>query len=364
MQTIKVRIKSFNPVLDSPYYNYLVSFPPKNVKFYGTGKAETVLSNPSFFKRFFFAKRVMKKAISISNLPNLVFSLQKDADIFQCSHCLLLNDFRWVVDFEDYWAFSVTSSVSSSSIGKSIIAKMLKKNNCRKILPWTVAAKNKLSQAIKTKEILDKCDVVYPAVPTFGKTRSGEIPSMLFIGRYFFQKGGLFFIKAVEKLKKKYDFDATMISFTVPRDIQEKYKNIMKIFKSVDKQTLLKKVYPSTDIFFYPGFSDSFGFALLEAMSFGIPIVTADAFARREIIEDGKNGFVLRTPEGVNEFKLGKKEDLLVAKMVEKISVLIEDENLRKKIGRQNRRAIERGKFSINVRNKKLREIYEGALKY
>jgi len=47
----------------------------------------------------------------------------------------------------------------------------------------------------------------------------------------------------------------------------------------------------------YPGYSDSFGFAFLEAMAFGLPIVTVDGFARREIVEDGKNGFVIERPE-------------------------------------------------------------------
>ena len=35
----------------------------------------------------------------------------------------------------------------------------------------------------------------------------------------------------------------------------------------------LKKIYQKSDIFFYPSFIDTFGFSLLEAMSYGLSIL-------------------------------------------------------------------------------------------
>ena len=42
---------------------------------------------------------------------------------------------------------------------------------------------------------------------------------------------------------------------------------------------------------------------------------------------------------------------------------LIEDESLRKRLGREARETIEKGKFSIDLRNKKLKEIFEDSLR-
>ena len=72
------------------------------------------------------------------------------------------------------------------------------------------------------------------------------------------------------------------------------------------------KMYEKTDIFVYPGYTDTFGFSILEAMSFGIPIVTLDGFARKEIVEDGKTGFLVNNIkeaiESINKvYKIDRK---------------------------------------------------------
>jgi glycosyltransferase involved in cell wall biosynthesis len=58
----------------------------------------------------------------------------------------------------------------------------------------------------------------------------------------------------------------------------------MKLLPLMPQDKLFKEVFPKSDIFVYPGFSDTFGFALTEAISFGVPVVTVDGYSRREII--------------------------------------------------------------------------------
>jgi len=53
------------------------------------------------------------------------------------------------------------------------------------------------------------------------------------------------------------------------------------------------EIFPQSDIFVYPGYSDSFGFALIDALASGTPIVSIDGFARKEIVKEGKIGFVI-----------------------------------------------------------------------
>ncbi|MCD6367942.1 MAG: glycosyltransferase, partial [Candidatus Aenigmarchaeota archaeon] len=110
----------------------------------------------------------------------------------------------------------------------------------------------------------------------------------------------------------------------------------------------------------------TFGFALLEAMSFGLPIVTINTDMTKsvgEIVENGKEGFVIDVKEKLNRYSIHNNERKLINQLVRKTSLLIEDGSLRRKMGRNGIKLIRNGKFSIKQRNKKLKKIYEEALK-
>jgi glycosyltransferase involved in cell wall biosynthesis len=340
---MKVYLKFPWKFIDSPYYANLINYPPRGVDFLGISKQKVgVITTPKLFITF--------------NFSNI--------DLVHCARCLLLNKKPWVVDVEHYWNFSASSKISYSKVGKFLIEKLLKREYCKKILPWTYAAANSVKEVIKDNKVLNKIEVLYPAIPVpkFKRKKSKNI-TLLFIGRYFYPKGGLFVLEAFKRLKQKYDVKCTFISLTIPEQLKLKYGKFIKIYNSVSNDVLFKEIYPSSDIFVYPGFSDTFGFCLLEAMSFSIPIVSVDAFARREIIEDGENGFVIEKPENLNIYSIGKKEEKLIKNIVEKVSLLIEDSSLRKRMGGEGRKLVERESFSIKERNKKLKEIYEMAVK-
>jgi glycosyltransferase involved in cell wall biosynthesis len=363
---MRVKLKFPWRFVDSPYYESLMNNPPKDVEFVGVSKNYIKVIDSS--KLFIFQKKVktfLRKAIEVIKIPNITFTTSPNADLIHCAHCLLLNNLPWVVDVEHYWTFSASSNISYSKFGKFIIKKILRKNNCKKILPWTNAAGSTIKDALKDREINRKIEVVYPAIPV-PKLRNIKKPrkiTLLFIGRYFYPKGGLFVLEAFKKLKQKYDLRCIVISLTIPDYLKERYRNLIEIYNSVSEDVLFNKIYPSSDIFVYPGFSDTFGFSLLEAMSFGIPIVTVDAFARKEIVENGRNGFVIERPNDINIYRIGEKERKVINEIVEKASILIESSSLRRKMGKYGRMLVEKGRFSIKERNKKLRKIYEEASK-
>ena len=71
-------------------------------------------------------------------------------------------------------------------------------------------------------------------------------------------------------------------------------------------------------------YTESFGLVLVEAESYGIPILALDsAQGAKEIIQNGENGYLVAN-RNLNE-------------MAEKIINLIEDENLRNSLGNQGR---------------------------
>ncbi len=56
----------------------------------------------------------------------------------------------------------------------------------------------------------------------------------------------------------------------------------------------IESVYTSADIFCFPSLREGFGLALVEAMSYGVPtIAMKDCVASREILEDGKCGWLI-----------------------------------------------------------------------
>lgn len=81
----------------------------------------------------------------------------------------------------------------------------------------------------------------------------------------------------------------------------------------------LAKAYASSDIFFFPSDTETFGNVTLEAMSSGLPAVVADATGSKSLIENGVNG-LLCPP----------KKTVLFANA---LSELIENTELRKKMG-------------------------------
>lgn len=361
---MKVHLKFPWRFIDSPYYRNLINYPPEGVNFTGVSKEDTILiTSPKIFRVRNAMKKILRVFVEGIKLPNVTFT-HSNADLVHCARCLLLNKLPWVVDVEHYWNFSLSDKISYSKIGRSLIEKLLKKEYCKKILPWTHATESTIRKVIKNEQILDKLEVVYPAVPVPKlKRKKSEKTTLLFIGRYFYPKGGLFALETFKRLKQKYDIRCILISLTIPNEIKAKYENFTNIYKSVSEDYLFREIYPVSDILVYPGFSDTFGFALLEAMSFGIPIITVDAFARKEIVENGKNGFVIEKPKSFNVYRIDRKEEKLVEEMAKLTSLLIEDSSLRKRMGRYGRKLVEKGKFSIKERNKKLRRIYEEALR-
>jgi glycosyltransferase involved in cell wall biosynthesis len=55
----------------------------------------------------------------------------------------------------------------------------------------------------------------------------------------------------------------------------------------------LHRYYAAADAFVFPTTYDSFGMVVLEAMAAGLPVFTSDQAGAAELIEPGKDGFVL-----------------------------------------------------------------------
>lgn len=347
---------------DSPYYKYLIDNPPENIEFLNAEKQKGVIINKKFFWFSNFLKRNIRKFANFIKLsiPNAhLIRTKQNYDLIHCAHCLSKNKNKpWVADIESIWQLYIGKKTKKS---KEKVRKILLRENCKKIMPWTEKTKKEILKEFP--EIKEKVKVVYPATPLLNiKRKRYKNINLLFVGRYFYDKGGLHALKVIDKLTKKYNNVKGIIVSEVPESVLKKYSQNKKIkFFGLMPQKELFELYSESDVFVYPGYSDSFGFAYLEAMSFGIPIITVDGFARKEIIDEGKTGFVIKR-KGPKWYPEKEEGEEVIEKIKEKTEKLIKNKKLREKMAKNCIEIIKNGRFSIKERNKKLEKIYKGAL--
>jgi glycosyltransferase involved in cell wall biosynthesis len=346
---------------DSPYYKYLIENPPENIQYINAEKQKGVITNKNFFWFSNFLKRNIRRFANIFHLaiPNAHLSPEGDYDLIHCAHCLSKNKNKpWVADVESSWQMYIGNKTEKA---KKKVRKILQRNNCKKIIAWTEDTKKEIIKDFP--EIKNKVEVVYPAIPfkRIVKKKKEKI-NLIFSGRYFYWKGGLHALETINRLTKKYKNVYGIINSETPEEVEREYSSNKKIkFYKLIPQEKLFELYQESDIMIYPGYSDTFGFGFLEAMSFGIPVVTVDGFARKELVENKRTGFVIEKNFELNEKSIQEINEEIIKKIEEKTSMLIENKMLIKKMSQNCLEEIKNGKFSIKEKNKLMKRVYEGS---
>lgn len=377
-KTIKVHILA-SP---HPQFDEILDFPPEGVE-YEVNRVKT-----SYHGWFTENKIALHgKLMAILPIPRMTHT-KTNANIVHSTRGIvqLKQKKPWILDCESGGVFvSFKFDSLNNSITKKIIGDSLKSKKCKRILPQSEAAKTNLMKVIDCSKFKDKIEVLYLAMRPCEKKkvdRKDKKVVLSYLAESFYGKGGHDLLRAYEILTKKYN----NLELKFKGDIPEKYVPLAKKLKGFKKingyfsrDKLFDEMYLSSDIFVLPTHQDNYGVVFLEAMSAGLPLVGTTSFTVPELIEDGKNGFLIKTPyswenylderKTLNTKKLDKdwerEHPEIIKQLVEKLSILIENKKLREKMGNESRKMIEDedGKFSITRRNKQLRKIYEEALK-
>ena len=362
-----------------PLFKELINYPPPNVKYHVSLIPNTTYND--VFTRY--VKRAITKTQGILQIPRMMHS-GIDSDLIHSTRGVLMTNKRpWVVDIEMAGSFVGMNWASlKKPITKMIISKYLSSSYCKKILPYSYAAKQNLEEWIDCKKFKDKIEVLYPAYHTTKvKRKHSNKITLSFVCRTspidldFYIKGGHDLLKAFQILNKKYDNLHLKIKGSIPKHLQKNLKNVTFIEENLPREKFYEEFLFKPDIYVQPTLVDTFAIAIIEAMSTGLPVVATNMFAMPEIIEDGYNGFLINSKMQWDKYvkfdpkyekfniDAAKYHPEMIKDLVKKLSILIEDKNLRKKMGQNSFKIVESGKFSIKRRNKQLRKIYDEALR-
>jgi len=228
-----------------------------------------------------------------------------------------------------------------------------------------------------------KLEVVYPAIHKERiERKKNEIKNIFFVSSpgidKFYRKGGKYVLNAFYRLREKYPQLKLNFLGQVPQNYRRKFDENINYLGPIYNEKKIFDFYKEQDLLWFPTLMDIFGYVLLEAMSCEVPIITTDGFARNEIITHGETGFLIKLPanfkrrvdrfefRNYNEFVEYVKNinfEFIVEDLIKYTERLIENTKEYRRIQKKQRREIISGKFSIKERNKKLKRIYEEAIK-
>ena len=111
----------------------------------------------------------------------------------------------------------------------------------------------------------------------------------------------------------------------------------------------MPEIYHKTAISVLPSYMEGLPTICMESLACGVPVVATDVGDTREIIINGKTGFLVKPGDS--------------KAMATKIIELLEDDNLRKLMGKEGRKHIEEN-FSYDIIIRKICKVYEKCLRW
>ncbi|TAK07836.1 MAG: glycosyltransferase family 1 protein, partial [Candidatus Manganitrophaceae bacterium] len=170
------------------------------------------------------------------------------------------------------------------------------------------------------------------------------------VGRLNPEKGQLIFLKAFQEIRKRFpNVIALMIGEGQDRATLEAYcdDNDMKgSVRFTGYQEKMSRFYQIFDLLVLPSLSEGLPNTVLEAMSFGVPVVATSVGGVPEVIYNG-NGILV--PPGDPK------------KLEEGILPLLHDERLRRALGEKGKSSLY-PRFSPSCRAQQLIELYKNML--
>ncbi len=306
---------------------------------------------------------------------------------YACDH-LVFRPEPWVVEVE-FASLLAGRHPKHLMRFRGVISRILSSSHCRKIICWSDVGRRTLTADLDPGGFQHKVEVVPYTVPSknFVKAYGSHQVRLIFIGAdtlssswtAFDYKGGREVLETFARLRRRFGQLELVVRASVPPDVKVRYAGMdgLRIIEPHICWEELEREYMSADICILPS-QTTIPVTILEAMSYELPVVTIDSWANGEYVEDGKTGLVAprskRLPYyyantsqvnfGTAQYDkaMGVTDHKVVEELAKRVSMLMEDPELRRRLGKASRWEVEKGKFSLPKTNERLGRILDEAI--
>jgi glycosyltransferase involved in cell wall biosynthesis len=255
-----------------------------------------------------------------------------------------IGELHFPRNFRSLMANKLSNSLIPNMIAKIRTASMLRQ--CRRLDRLVVLTEEEKS----FWPVNARIEVIPNPLPFFPETTASlSAKKALAVGRLAYEKGFDTLIDAwADAAVEAPDWKLTIYGNGNCRDALQQQiaqRNISNIASIHEPTTNIQKVYLHSSMFIFPSrYLEAMPMVLLEAMSFGLPVVAFDApCGPKDLIEDGRNGFLVKTGD--------------IPDFIEKINRLRKSPKLRKTMGQEARL------FSENFRIEKIMPRWDALFK-
>ena len=347
----------------------LINYPPDGYEFL-TGKVNPLIRNDFIFDKM--RLKVFDKMMPL-NLAKAFTDNPPKCDMIYAYNHIVPQKVPWCVNVE--WAnVLVGRDIRYFNQFKKVVEKYLSLEWCKGIFTWTDKAMESILNKYDCTKFSDKLKVVSPAVHSKNYERDyTKAKKILFIGSIdtpedFYAKGGIETLMAFNLLKHQYNLEL-IIRAKAPLWVGG---HGIRVIRDILPKDEFENLFKQADIFVFPSHY-AHEMVVLEAMSWGLPVITSWVATFGEYISNGVDGIILSSPD-IDYIKNGwlvseTTDRLNLLKQVSKssksatnieiannIESLINNQSLREKIGKS---AKEKADKSISMRNNILKGTFD-----
>lgn len=293
-----------------------------------------------------------------------LFLPPRRADIYHTYNGVVVNNRPWVVEVEDY--LPRYEALRHDHPLYKWALRRLAGRHCKGLIFTSHRAMARNVDHLTAAGVDPaKMQVIYRAVEQYEPLpRNPDRFTVLFAGNGFYRKGGVELLKAFSRLDRP-ELRLVIISGlevdwglcplpgvkvwaeqTIDEDPRISRHGILPHDQVIDQMR-------RADLFVATTFQDPFNNTVLEAMGTGLPVICSTAGALPEVAQDGRNGWML----DLDRFS----SDDIADRIAEHITELMDNAELRLRMGRESE-AIVTERFTLEVRNKALKALYDEAL--
>lgn len=251
-------------------------------------------------------------------------------------------------DFDEFF-------VNASESKKEKIKKVYSK--CAVLIALSEEWKERLSQIVPEDKItiIENYSVLHKDALEKRMKRTCN-NTVLFLGELGKRKGCYDIPEVIAQVKKSVP-DVKFVLAGAGSDTDEKSIKQLIDEKDVTENTIFPgwvrgntkdKLLREADVFFLPSYNEGMPMSVLDAMGYGLPVVSTNVGGIPKIVHDGENGYCCEAGD--------------VDRMSKAITDLMVDDTLRKNAGKNSIDIVNKG-YSLEAHLKLLRAVYERVMK-